>query len=109
MPKQKEGLEVGQTHPTSTTAVDWHVKVKHTEYDVRLTRYYCITEDAKISSFHKLILTIQQILGSEGQQVGQTLFYWTLPSTAKGPTSTTPVKWHLKVKDTDYDVSLTKN
>ena len=47
---------------TSKTAVNWHLKVKDTEYNVGLTRSYCITVSMqKISSIHKLI---QQILGS---------------------------------------------
>ena len=28
---------------TSKTAVNWHLKVKHIEYDVGLTKKYCIT------------------------------------------------------------------
>ena len=53
--------------PTSTTAVDWHLKVKDVKYDVGLTKNYCITVSMqKISSIHKLILfKIQQILGSQ--------------------------------------------
>ena len=50
--------------PTSTTAVDWHLEVKDIEYDVDLTKNYCITVSMqKISSIHKL-MNIQQILGS---------------------------------------------
>ena len=46
---------------TSKTAVNWYLKVKDTEYYVRLTQNYCITVSTqKISSIHKLI---QQILG----------------------------------------------
>ena len=49
---------------TSTTVVDWHLKVKDTEYNVCLAKNYCITTSMlKISSIHKLILKIQQILG----------------------------------------------
>ena len=49
---------------TSTTAVDWHLKVKDIEYDVGLTKNYCITVSMqKISSIHAFILNIQQILG----------------------------------------------
>ena len=49
----------------STTAVDWHLKVKDIEYNVSLIKYYCITVSMqKISSIHKLTLKIQQILGS---------------------------------------------
>ena len=44
-----------------------------------------------------------------GRKDGETLFHRTLPATIRGPTSTTAVDWHLKVKDIDYDVSLTKN
>ena len=47
---------------TSKTAVNWHLEVKDIEYNVGLTKYYCITVSMqKISSIHKLI---QQILGS---------------------------------------------
>ena len=46
---------------------------------------------------------------TEGQKYGQTLCYWTLLATARGPTSTTAVDWHLKIKDTEYDVGLTKS
>ena len=47
---------------TSKTAVNWHLKVKDIEYNVGLTKSYCITVSMqKISSIHKLI---QQILGS---------------------------------------------
>ena len=46
----------------SKTAVNWHLKVKDIEYNVGLTKNYCITVSMqKISSIHKLI---QQILGS---------------------------------------------
>ena len=49
----------------STSAVDWHLKVKDIEYDVCLTKNYCITVSMqKISSIDTLILKIQQILGS---------------------------------------------
>ena len=47
---------------TNKTAVNWHLKVKYIEYNVGLTKGYCITVSMqKISSIHKLI---QQILGS---------------------------------------------
>ena len=53
-----------QTGPR-TTAVDWHLKIKDTEYDVALTKNYCITVSIqKISSFPKLTIKIQQILGT---------------------------------------------
>ena len=46
----------------SKTAVNWHLKVKDIEYNVGLTKNYCITVSMqKISSIHKLT---QQILGS---------------------------------------------
>ena len=46
---------------TSTTAVDWHLKVKNKKCDVGLIKNYCIAVSMqKISSIHKLI---QQILG----------------------------------------------
>ena len=44
------------------TAINWHLKVKDIEYNVSLTKNYCITVSMqKISSIYKLI---QQILGS---------------------------------------------
>ena len=47
---------------TSTTAVEWHLKVKHIGCNVCLTKNYCITVNMqKVSSIHTLI---QQILGS---------------------------------------------
>ena len=46
---------------TSKTAVNWHLKVKDTEYNDGLTKSYCITVSMQeISSIHKLI---QQIFG----------------------------------------------
>ena len=75
-PKQTTRQNVGQTlfhrtilattgGSTSTTAVDWHLKVKNMEYNVGLIKYYCITVSVqKISSIHELIPGIQQILGS---------------------------------------------
>ena len=56
---------------TSKTAVNWHLKVKDVEYNVGLTKNYCIRVSMqKISSIHKLI---QQILGSH-ELNGQTQF-----------------------------------
>ena len=43
-----------------------------------------------------------------GGKDGQTLFYKILPATAMGLTSKTTVNWHLKVKDIEYNVGLTK-
>ena len=49
---------------TNTTAVDWQLKVKDKEHDVDLTKNHCITGSMqKISSIHKLIFKILQILG----------------------------------------------
>ena len=54
MPATAEG-------PTSTTAVDYHLKVKN----VGLIKNYCLSVSIyKISSIQKLILKIQQTLGS---------------------------------------------
>ena len=42
--------------PTTTTAVDWHSKVKDRVQYVGLTKHYCITVSMqKISPIHKLI------------------------------------------------------
>ena len=50
---------------TSTTAVEWHLKVKNIEYDVGPTKNYCITISMqKVSSIHTLILKMPQILES---------------------------------------------
>ena len=55
-------LSATATDLTSRTAVNWHLKVEDIEYNVGLTKSYCITVSMqKISSIHKLI---QQILGS---------------------------------------------
>ena len=61
----KDGLTLFYSaHPKSTTAADWHLKVKDTEHDVSQTKNYCITVSMqKISSIHKFIFKIQQILG----------------------------------------------
>ena len=46
--------------PTSTSTADWHLKVKNTDYNVSLTKNYCITTSMpKISSIHELTLQIQ--------------------------------------------------
>ena len=46
----------------STTAVDWHLRVKNKKCDVGLIKNYCITASMqKINSLHK---HSQQILGS---------------------------------------------
>ena len=47
---------------TSATAVDWYLNVKDIEYDVGLTKSYCLTVGMqKMTSIHILI---QQILES---------------------------------------------
>ena len=67
---------------TSTTAVDWHLKVKSIEYDVGLTINYCIIVSIqKISSIYKLILKIKQVLASH-ELNGYTHFW---PSPPKKP------------------------
>ena len=43
-----------------------------------------------------------------GQKDEKTLLHKILLATAQGSTSTTAVDWHLKVKDIEYDVSVTK-
>ena len=79
MPRETEGHIEGQkdgqalfystlsatiSGPASTTAAEWHLQVKDTEYDIGLTKNYCITSSIKKTrSIHKLILKIQQILG----------------------------------------------
>ena len=40
---------------------------------------------------------------------GQTLFHRILPATARGLTSTNAIDWHLKLKDIEYNIGLTKN
>ena len=45
---------------------------------------------------------------SGGKDV-QTLFYGILPATARGLASKTAIKWHVKIKDIEYTVGLTKN
>ena len=43
-----------------------------------------------------------------GDKDGQTLFHRILPATAIGLTGKNAVTWHLKVKDIEYNVGLTK-
>ena len=64
---------------TSTTAVDWHLKVKDIKYNVGLTNNYCITVSMqkKISSIHKLILKIRQILWSH--ELNGHSHFWSFP------------------------------
>ena len=44
-----------------------------------------------------------------GLKDGETLFHRTLPALAGATTSTAAVDWHLKVKDIEYDVGLSKD
>ena len=44
-----------------------------------------------------------------GSKDGQTLFHGILPATARGLASKTAINWHLKVKDIEYNVGITKN
>ena len=44
-----------------------------------------------------------------GQKQGQSLFHRILPASTSGLTSTTTVEQHLKVKDREYNVHLTKH
>ena len=44
-----------------------------------------------------------------GGKDGQILFHRILPATARGLTTKTDVNWHLKVKDIEYNVGLTKS
>ena len=44
-----------------------------------------------------------------GRTDGETLFHRILPANGGGLTSTTAVDWHLKVKDIEHIVGLTKN
>ena len=63
---------------TSTTAVDWHLKVKDIEYNVGLIKYYCITVSMqKISSIHEVTVKIQQSLGSH--QLNSYTHFWPCP------------------------------
>ena len=40
---------------------------------------------------------------------GETLFHRIFPATARGLASKTAINWHLKVKDIEHNVGLTKN
>ena len=44
-----------------------------------------------------------------GGKDGQALFHRIIPATTMGLTSKTAVNWHLKVKEIEYNVGLTKN
>ena len=44
-----------------------------------------------------------------GLKYGQTLLHRNFPANTTAPTSTIAVDWHLKVRDIDYNVGLTKN
>ena len=48
----------------SATVVDWHLKVKDTEQNAGLTKnFYIRVSMQKLSSNHKIIVKVQQILG----------------------------------------------
>ena len=59
-------------------------------------------QETQCSNFKK---TNQQTVGWKDRQI---LFHRTLLATARGAKSTTAVDWHLKVKDIENNVSLTK-
>ena len=63
--------------PTSTNAIDWHLKVKDLEdieYSFSVTKTYCIkVRTQKISSIYKLILMIQIFGSHEGN--GRAYFF----------------------------------
>ena len=44
-----------------------------------------------------------------GGKDGEILFHRILPATTRGLSNKTAVNWHLKVKDIEYNVGLTKN
>ena len=53
---------IGPGGPASTTAVNWHLKVKDIAYDAGITKKYCIIVSMqKISLIHKHIFKIKQI------------------------------------------------
>ena len=56
-----------------------------------------------------LMIQFQENTRTEDRMEGQTLFHRILPAAAGGLTRTTAVDWHLKVRDIECDVSLTKN
>ena len=57
----------------------------------------------------KIWLLHAQLGQTAGPKDRKTLFCRTLPSTARGPTSSTALDWHLKSKDTEYNIHLIKN
>ena len=56
-----------------------------------------------------LVIKFQENTQIDGRIEEQTQFHTILAATAGVLTSTTTVDWHLKVKDVEYDVGLTKN
>ena len=56
-----------------------------------------------------MILFQEKPQQTAGWKDGQTLFHRILLATGSSPTSTTAVDWHLKVKDIEDNVGLTKN
>ena len=55
------------------------------------------------------MIQFQENRQMSGGKDGQTLFHGILPATARGLASKNVVNWHLKVKDIEYNVGLTKN
>ena len=55
-----------------------------------------------------LMIQFQENTQMSGSKDGQTLFHRILPATTSGLTSKTAVNQHLKVKDIEYNVGLTK-
>ena len=55
------------------------------------------------------MIQFQENTRMSGGMDGQTLFHGILPATARGLASKTAINWHLKVKNTEYNVGLTKN
>ena len=49
----------------------------------------------------------RQMKGQKSRRMDRS-YFTPLPATARSSTSATAVDWSLKVKDTEYDVSLTK-
>ena len=61
--KGKRNAKLKKTTRSKTTVDSWHLEVK--QKDISLTKSYCITVSVqKISSIHKFIFKIKQILGS---------------------------------------------
>ena len=55
------------------------------------------------------MIQFQEKARTNGKTEGQTEPFKALPATARGPTITNAVDWHVRVKITELDVDLTKN